>query len=121
MAIPSSVFSADNQSSISFRLRSNVGQKRMQAVIPVGIAYTQLLEDVRAMFRHEFNNATPAVPASTPPADELRATFARLPAVRGQRPEVLPRSRAVGAVAHPRRPIEGCHQHQDTRSALVFW
>ena len=44
----------------------------MQAIIPVGIAYTQLLEDVRAMFRHEFNNAAPAVPAAgTPPADEL--------------------------------------------------
>ena len=44
----------------------------MQAIIPVGIAYTQLLEDVRAMFRHELHNTPPTAPAAgTPPADEL--------------------------------------------------
>jgi len=44
----------------------------MQAVIPVGIAYTQFLDDVRAVVRHELNNA-PAAPAGPPtaPADEL--------------------------------------------------
>jgi excisionase family DNA binding protein len=44
----------------------------MQAIIPVGVTYAQLLEDVRAMFRHEFNTAAPAAPAAgTPAADEL--------------------------------------------------
>ena len=44
----------------------------MQAVIPVGIAYTQFLDDVRAVVRHELAN-TPAAPAGPPtaPADEL--------------------------------------------------
>ncbi|WP_082684871.1 helix-turn-helix domain-containing protein [Hymenobacter sedentarius] len=44
----------------------------MQAIIPIGVDYAQLLEDVRAMFRHEFNNAAPAASAhNTPPTDEL--------------------------------------------------
>ena len=44
----------------------------MQAIIPVGVTYAQLLEDVRAMLRHEFNTAAPAAPAAgTPPADKL--------------------------------------------------
>lgn len=44
----------------------------MQAIIPVGVNYAQLLEDVRAICRHEFNTAAPAAPtAGTPPADEL--------------------------------------------------
>ena len=71
MAIPGSIFSADKQSSISFRLRSNVGQKRMQAIIPVGVTYAQLLDDVRAVVRHEMSNAPAAPAADTPPADEL--------------------------------------------------
>lgn len=31
----------------------------MQAVIPVGVEYAQLLEDVRAVVRHELNSHTP--------------------------------------------------------------
>lgn len=44
----------------------------MEAMIPVGIAYTQFLDDVRAVVRHELTNA-PAAPAGPPtaPADEL--------------------------------------------------
>ena len=43
----------------------------MQAVIPVGVAYTQLLEDVRALVRFELQQA-PAAPVGTAaPADEL--------------------------------------------------
>ena len=45
----------------------------MQALIPVGVAYTQFLDDVRALIRHELTHA-PAPPASSPtaaPADEL--------------------------------------------------
>lgn len=33
----------------------------MQAVIPVGVEYAQLLEDVRAVVRHELNRQAPAV------------------------------------------------------------
>jgi excisionase family DNA binding protein len=44
----------------------------MQAVILTGDTYAQLLEDVRAVVRHELHHA-PAAPASQPtaPADEL--------------------------------------------------
>lgn len=44
----------------------------MQAVIPVGVDYAQLLEDVRTVVRHELQHAPPA-PAGPPtaPADEL--------------------------------------------------
>jgi excisionase family DNA binding protein len=44
----------------------------MQAVIPIGVTYTQLLEDVRAVVRYELQQ-TAALPAQpgTPPADEL--------------------------------------------------
>lgn len=44
----------------------------MQVIIPVGIAYDQLLEDVRAMLRHELHHAAPANPApAAPPAAAL--------------------------------------------------
>ena len=44
----------------------------MQAVIPVGVAYTQLIEDVRAVIRHELQHHAPAAPVGTAaPADEL--------------------------------------------------
>ena len=44
----------------------------MQAVIPVGVAYTQLIEDVRAIIRHELQHHAPAAPVGTAaPADEL--------------------------------------------------
>ena len=44
----------------------------MQAVIPVGVAYAQLLEDVRAVVRHELHHHVPAAPVgNTAPADEL--------------------------------------------------
>ena len=45
----------------------------MQAVIPVGVAYTQLIEDVRAVVRHELHHHNPTGPAATgaAPADEL--------------------------------------------------
>lgn len=40
----------------------------MQAVIPVGVEYAQLLEDVRAVVRHELNHHTPAAaPAAAGP------------------------------------------------------
>ena len=43
----------------------------MQAVIPVGVAYAQLIEDVRAVIRHELQQA-PAAPVGTAdPNDEL--------------------------------------------------
>jgi excisionase family DNA binding protein len=32
----------------------------MEAIIPVGIPYSQLLEDVRAMLRHELQHTAPA-------------------------------------------------------------
>ncbi|MGY2134730.1 helix-turn-helix domain-containing protein [Hymenobacter sp. HD11105] len=42
-----------------------------RAIIPIGVAYAQLLEDVRAVVRHELHHA-PAVPTSPiAPADEL--------------------------------------------------
>ena len=43
----------------------------MQAVIPVGVAYAQLLEDVRAIIRHELQQAIPAPVGNCAPADEL--------------------------------------------------
>ena len=44
----------------------------MQAVISVGVAYTQLLEDVAAVVRHELHHHAPAAPVGNPaPADEL--------------------------------------------------
>ena len=46
----------------------------MQAVIPVGVEDAQLLEDVRAVVRHELNHHTPlAAPAGATPGlgDEL--------------------------------------------------
>jgi excisionase family DNA binding protein len=33
-------------------------------VIPVGVAYAQLLEDVRALVRHELHHHAPAAPAT---------------------------------------------------------
>ncbi len=41
-----------------------------KAVIPIGVAYAQLLEDVRAVVRHELHHA-PVAPAGPPTADEL--------------------------------------------------
>jgi len=46
----------------------------MEAIIPVGVAYTQLLEDVRAVVRHELASASMApVGAGLPtvPTDDL--------------------------------------------------
>ena len=44
----------------------------MQAVIPVGVAYAQLIEDVRAVVRHELQHHAPAAAVGTAaPADEL--------------------------------------------------
>ncbi|WP_324671483.1 helix-turn-helix domain-containing protein [Hymenobacter sp. GOD-10R] len=44
----------------------------MQAIIPVGVDYAQLLEDVRAVVRHEITLAsTPASDAGTSPVNEL--------------------------------------------------
>ena len=44
----------------------------MQAVIPVGVAYAQVLEDVAAVVRHELHHHVPAAPVgNTAPADEL--------------------------------------------------
>ena len=44
----------------------------MQAVISVGIAYTQLLDDVRALVRHELQAHAPAAPTgAAAAADEL--------------------------------------------------
>ena len=44
----------------------------MQSIIPVGVAYPQWLEDIRAIIRHELHNTAPAAPATgTPAADEL--------------------------------------------------
>ena len=42
----------------------------MQAVILTGDTYAQLLEDVRAVVRHEIQYAVPAAPV-VPPAEEL--------------------------------------------------
>lgn len=42
----------------------------MEAIIPIGVAYAQLLEDVRAVVRHELQHA-PAAPTATPPTEEL--------------------------------------------------
>lgn len=42
----------------------------MEAIIPIGVAYAQLLEDVRAVVRHELHHA-PAAPTPPAPADEL--------------------------------------------------
>ncbi len=48
--------------------RSHPGWRmQMQAVIPVGVAYTQLLEDVRAVVRHELNSHAPAAQAGATP------------------------------------------------------
>ena len=44
----------------------------MQAVIPVGVAYAQLMEDFRAVIRHELYHHAPAAPVgNAAPADEL--------------------------------------------------
>ncbi|GAB2461299.1 hypothetical protein GCM10011375_12390 [Hymenobacter qilianensis] len=46
----------------------------MPAIIPVGVDYTQLLEDFRALIRHELNHhAPPVAPTGAIPAlgDEL--------------------------------------------------
>ena len=43
---------------------------QVEAIIPVGVAYAQLIEDVRAVVRHELQHA-PAAPTATPPAEEL--------------------------------------------------
>jgi excisionase family DNA binding protein len=47
-------------------------KSEMQAVIPVGVAYAQLLEDVRAVVRHELHHHAPAATVGTAaPTDEL--------------------------------------------------
>jgi excisionase family DNA binding protein len=44
----------------------------MEAIIPVGVAYAQLIEDVRAIVRHELQHHAPAAPVgNAAPADEL--------------------------------------------------
>ena len=44
----------------------------MEAIIPVGVAYAQLIEDVRAVVRHELQSHAPAAPVgNAAPADEL--------------------------------------------------
>ncbi|MFD2786262.1 helix-turn-helix domain-containing protein [Hymenobacter rubripertinctus] len=43
----------------------------MQAVIPVGVEYAQLLEDVRAVVRHELTNRATATATEATPVDEL--------------------------------------------------
>ena len=48
------------------------GLMQMEAIIPVGVAYAQLIEDVRTVIRHELNHHAPAVPVgNAAPADEL--------------------------------------------------
>lgn len=44
---------------------------QMQAVIPVGVAYTQLLEDVRALVRFELQQAPATPTGNSIPNDEL--------------------------------------------------
>ena len=44
----------------------------MQAIILTGDTYAQLIEDVRAVVRHELHHHAPTAPVgNTPPADEL--------------------------------------------------
>lgn len=43
----------------------------MQAVISVGVEYTQLLEDVRAVVRYELNQHVPPTALPTPQGEEL--------------------------------------------------
>ena len=43
----------------------------MQAVIPVGVEYAQLLKDVRAVVRHELSQHTTPAPEGAPPDDLL--------------------------------------------------
>jgi excisionase family DNA binding protein len=43
----------------------------MEAIIPVGVAYAQLLEDVRAVVRHELQHTPPAPTGASPTVDEL--------------------------------------------------
>ncbi|MBU6119493.1 helix-turn-helix domain-containing protein [Hymenobacter siberiensis] len=43
----------------------------MQVIIPVGVTYAQMLDDFRALIRHERSAAPVATAAGTPPADEL--------------------------------------------------
>lgn len=44
----------------------------MQTIITQGVAYQQLLDDLRALVRHELTQAQPAAPAgAATPADEL--------------------------------------------------
>ncbi|GAB3231265.1 hypothetical protein GCM10027346_17570 [Hymenobacter seoulensis] len=43
----------------------------MQAVIPVGVEYAQLLEDVRAVVRHELTQRTASSTTVAAPVDEL--------------------------------------------------
>lgn len=42
----------------------------MQAMIPVGIAYPQWIEDLRAVIRHELQQTRPAAEAPAPPNDK---------------------------------------------------
>ena len=47
-------------------------KSEMEAIIPVGVAYAQLIEDVRAVIRHELHHHAPAAPVgNTAPTDEL--------------------------------------------------
>lgn len=44
----------------------------MQAVIPIGVDYAQVIEDMRAVFRHELKNALlPLAGTGISPAEEL--------------------------------------------------
>ena len=43
----------------------------MQAIVLMGDTYAQLLEDVRAVVRHELQNAAPTAGPPTAPAEEL--------------------------------------------------
>lgn len=43
----------------------------MQTIITQGVAYQQLLDDMRAMIRHEMAQAQPAMGATQQPIDEL--------------------------------------------------
>lgn len=43
----------------------------MQAIITQGVAYQQLLDDLRALVRHELAQVQPTAPPAGPVADEL--------------------------------------------------
>jgi len=43
----------------------------MQTIITQGVAYQQLLDDLRALIRHEMTTAQPSPPPTSPNTDEL--------------------------------------------------